>query len=80
MSELIIQDHAKASTLRYVILRYFNVGGADPLGRIGQNSRANHKNNTVSGKLSALALRGKRARQFIAFNLFSWVILTNYVI
>ena len=28
-----------------------------------------HKNNTVSGKLSALALRGKRARQFIAFNL-----------
>jgi UDP-glucose 4-epimerase len=42
MSELIIQDYAKASTLRYVVLRYFNVGGADPLGRIGQNSRANH--------------------------------------
>ena len=42
MSELIIQDYAKASTLRYVILRYFNVGGADPVGRIGQNSRANH--------------------------------------
>ena len=29
----------------------------------------NHRNNTVSGKLSALALRGKRARQFIALNL-----------
>jgi len=42
MSELIIQDYAKASKLRYVILRYFNVGGADPLGRIGQNSKANH--------------------------------------
>ena len=28
-----------------------------------------HKNNTVSGKLSALALRGKRARQFMAINL-----------
>ncbi|MEI6330029.1 MAG: UDP-glucose 4-epimerase GalE [Pseudanabaena sp. ELA645] len=42
MSELIIQDYAKASTLRYVILRYFNVGGADPVGRIGQNSRATH--------------------------------------
>ena len=28
-----------------------------------------HRNNTVSGKLSALALRGKRARQFIALNL-----------
>jgi UDP-glucose 4-epimerase len=42
MSELIIQDYAKASTLRYAILRYFNVGGADPVGRIGQNSRATH--------------------------------------
>jgi hypothetical protein len=30
---------------------------------------SDHKNNTVSGKLSALALRGKRARQFIALNL-----------
>jgi len=43
MSELIIQDYAKTSSLRYVILRYFNVGGADPYGRIGQNTRqANH--------------------------------------
>ncbi len=39
MSELIIQDYAKTSSLRYIILRYFNVAGADPLGRIGQNSR-----------------------------------------
>lgn len=38
MSEAIIQDYAYASRLRYVILRYFNVGGADPAGRIGQNS------------------------------------------
>ena len=35
MSERIIQDYAKASDLRYVILRYFNVAGADPDGQIG---------------------------------------------
>jgi UDP-glucose 4-epimerase len=39
MSEWMIQDHGIASQLRYVILRYFNVAGADPGGRIGQNSR-----------------------------------------
>jgi UDP-glucose 4-epimerase len=36
MSEWLIQDTAHASGLRYVILRYFNVAGADPGGRIGQ--------------------------------------------
>lgn len=36
MSERIIQDYAKASDLRYVILRYFNVAGADPDGQLGQ--------------------------------------------
>ncbi|MEL6129402.1 MAG: UDP-glucose 4-epimerase GalE, partial [Cyanobacteria bacterium J06628_4] len=35
MSERIIQDYAKASDLQYVILRYFNVAGADPDGQIG---------------------------------------------
>lgn len=38
MSEWLIQDYAKASDLKYVILRYFNVGGAEPSGRIGQIS------------------------------------------
>jgi UDP-glucose 4-epimerase len=38
MSEWMIQDYALASSFRYVILRYFNVAGADPGGRIGQNS------------------------------------------
>ena len=38
MSEWMIQDHGLASHLRYVILRYFNVAGADLGGRIGQNS------------------------------------------
>lgn len=36
MSEWLIQDYAAASSLRYVILRYFNVAGADPGGRLGQ--------------------------------------------
>jgi UDP-glucose 4-epimerase len=39
MSEFMIQDYGLASRLRYVILRYFNVAGADPGGRIGQNSK-----------------------------------------
>ena len=36
MSERMLMDLAAASSLRYVILRYFNVAGADPEGRIGQ--------------------------------------------
>ena len=39
MSERIIQDYSQASGLRYVILRYFNVAGADPQGRMGQVGR-----------------------------------------
>jgi UDP-glucose 4-epimerase len=43
MSEWLIQDQSQASNLRYVILRYFNVAGADPVGRIGQmNPNATH--------------------------------------
>lgn len=36
MSERMIQDFASASSLNYVILRYFNVAGADLKGRLGQ--------------------------------------------
>jgi UDP-glucose 4-epimerase len=36
MSEEIIRDYAQASGLKYVILRYFNVAGADSSGKIGQ--------------------------------------------
>jgi UDP-glucose 4-epimerase len=39
MAERIVQDIAAASALRYVILRYFNVAGADPEARIGQATR-----------------------------------------
>jgi len=38
MSEWMLQDTAKAHDFRYIALRYFNVAGADPLGRTGQSS------------------------------------------
>jgi UDP-glucose 4-epimerase len=43
MTEIMLRDAGSAHCLRYVILRYFNVAGADPLGRIGQSTkRATH--------------------------------------
>ncbi len=36
MSERIIGDYARSSKLKYAILRYFNVAGADSSGKIGQ--------------------------------------------
>ena len=36
MAERMLQDLARATGLRYAILRYFNVAGADPEARIGQ--------------------------------------------
>jgi UDP-glucose 4-epimerase len=38
MSEQILKDVSNATGLRHVILRYFNVAGADPEGRIGQRT------------------------------------------
>ena len=35
MSEIMLHDTASAHAMRTVVLRYFNVAGADPLGRIG---------------------------------------------
>lgn len=43
MSEMMIQDYSDSCALKYVILRYFNVAGADGSGEIGQSSKqANH--------------------------------------
>jgi UDP-glucose 4-epimerase len=39
MSEIMLRDAGRAHDLRYVILRYFNVAGADPEGRTGQSSK-----------------------------------------
>lgn len=56
MTEWMLRDTAKASDLRYVALRYFNVAGADPRGRSGQSTaRATHLI-----KVSCEAALGKR--------------------
>src|SRR6516164_10661463 len=39
MTEIILRDAGAAHGLRHVILRYFNVAGADPLGRTGQSTK-----------------------------------------
>ena len=38
MTEWILQDAGRAHGLKHMILRYFNVAGADPKGRIGQST------------------------------------------
>jgi UDP-glucose 4-epimerase len=38
MTEWMLQDAGNAHGLNYVILRYFNVAGADPKGRLGQST------------------------------------------
>ena len=38
MTEWMLEDTARAHGLRYVVLRYFNVAGADPKGRSGQST------------------------------------------
>jgi UDP-glucose 4-epimerase len=40
MTEMMLRDAALASDLKYIILRYFNVAGADPKLRTGQSTRA----------------------------------------
>lgn len=40
MSEWMLRDVAAAHGIRYAALRYFNVAGADPLGRMGQRTPA----------------------------------------
>ncbi|MBZ4673016.1 UDP-glucose 4-epimerase GalE [Deferribacteraceae bacterium V6Fe1] len=57
MSENILRDAAKAhENFKYVILRYFNVAGADVGGRIGQST----KDATHLIKVAAEAATGKR--------------------
>ena len=56
MSEWMLRDLAAASDLRYVALRYFNVAGSDPAGRIGQSTRKA----TLLIKVAAEASVGKR--------------------
>lgn len=56
MSEWMLRDLAVASPLRYVVLRYFNVAGSDPGGRIGQSTL----NGTLLTKVACETAVGKR--------------------
>jgi len=57
MTEWILRDLAAVSDFRYVSLRYFNVAGSDPEGRIGQATR----NATLLIKVACEAIVGKRS-------------------
>jgi len=56
MTEWMLRDVAASSALRYVILRYFNVAGSDPQGRIGQST----PKATLLTKVACEAAVGKR--------------------
>jgi UDP-glucose 4-epimerase len=56
MSEWMLRDLGAATALRYVILRYFNVAGSDPGGRIGQSTI----NGTLLTKVACEVAVGKR--------------------
>ena len=58
MTEWMLRDVAASSPLRYVALRYFNVAGSDPEGRIGQST----PKATLLTKVACEAAVGKRDR------------------
>lgn len=61
MSENMLRDLSKACPLRHVVLRYFNVAGSDPEGRIGQSTRLA----TLLTKVAAEAAVGKRPHVYV---------------
>ena len=61
MSETMLRDLGKATELRHVILRYFNVAGSDPDGRIGQST----ENATLLIKVAAEVAVGKREQLYV---------------
>jgi UDP-glucose 4-epimerase len=58
MSEWMLRDLAAAGGPRYVALRYFNVAGCDPAGRVGQSTA----HATLLVKVACEAALGKRPR------------------
>jgi UDP-glucose 4-epimerase len=56
MSETMLRDLSATGAMRHVILRYFNVAGCDPLGRIGQST----PNATLLLKVACEHAVGKR--------------------
>ena len=50
MTETMLRDSGRAHGLRHVILRYFNVAGADPQRRTGQSSKARNASDQSCGR------------------------------
>ena len=61
MSEMMLKDLSLACDMRHVILRYFNVAGSDPDGRIGQST----KEATLLIKVAAEVALGKRNELYV---------------
>ena len=61
MSEMMLRDLGKATDMRHVILRYFNVAGTDPEGKIGQST----ENATLLIKVAAEVAVGKREQLYV---------------
>jgi len=61
MTEHMLRDLGAASDLRFVILRYFNVAGSDPQGRIGQSTPGA----TLLMKVAAEHAVGKRDALYV---------------
>jgi UDP-glucose 4-epimerase len=57
MSEWMLRDLCAVTPMRHVALRYFNVAGSDPAGRIGQSTRAA----TLLVKVACEAAVGRRS-------------------
>lgn len=61
MTETMLRDLGAATDMMHVILRYFNVAGSDPDGKIGQSTR----NATLLIKVAAEVAAGKREQLFV---------------
>jgi len=61
MSEMMLRDLGKATDMRHTILRYFNVAGSDPQGRIGQST----EKATLLIKVAAEVAVGKREQLYV---------------
>ncbi|MFK7858955.1 MAG: UDP-glucose 4-epimerase GalE [Granulosicoccus sp.] len=61
MSEVMLRDLSAATDLKHVVLRYFNVAGSDPDGRIGQSTH----NATLLIKVAAEVAVGKREQLYV---------------
>ena len=61
MTEMMLKDLSRASPMKYVALRYFNVAGGDPDGHIGQSTPGC----TLLIKVACEAALGKRRQLYI---------------